>query len=277
MVLKQDYERDAVQAAQSVMLELARILGEYKNDIAIIGGWVPYLLLGENGKQHIGSTDVDIALNHLNLQEIGYKTISQLLTARGYVIGSQPFIFYRTLQVGGRELRVQVDLLAGEYEGTGASRRTQSVQDVKPRKARGCDLVFEMNEKILIKGVLPDGGIDSAEIQVASIVPFLVMKGIAMSDRLKEKDAWDIYFCLCNYPGGLEALASAFLPYLKHGLVIEGLQKIAEKFASSEHVGAIHVAQFEQILDEEERAIRQQDAYQRVSALLEQLGIITET
>jgi hypothetical protein len=38
MVLKQDYANDAVQAAQSVMLELARILGKYKNDIAIVGG-----------------------------------------------------------------------------------------------------------------------------------------------------------------------------------------------------------------------------------------------
>lgn len=273
MVLKQDYASDAVQAAQSVMLELARILGEYKNDIAIVGGWVPYLLLGEDGKRHIGSTDVDIALNHLSLQEIGYKTIAQILTAHGYAIGVQPFIFYRTVRVGEKELRVQVDLLAGEYEGSSASRRTQSVQDVKPRKARGCDLVFEMNEKIRIEGVLPDGGIDAAEIQVASIVPFLVMKGIAMSERLKEKDAWDIYFCLCNYPHGLDALALAFMPHLNHGLVREGLQKIAEKFASSEHVGAVHVARFEQIVDDEERAIRQQDAYQRVSYLLEQLGI----
>jgi hypothetical protein len=271
MVLKQDYARDAVQAAQSVMLELARILGKYKNDIAIVGGWVPYLLLGDRGKQHIGSTDVDIALNHLTLQEVGYQSIAELLTAHDYVMGSQPFIFYRTLLVNGRELRVQVDLLAGEYEGSGANRRTQLVQDVKHRKARGCDLVFTMAEKIRIEGVLPNGGIDSAEIQVASIVPFLVMKGITMSERLKEKDAWDIYFCLCNYPGGLDELALAFQPHVHHGLVKEGLQVIAEKFASSEHVGAVHVARFEQITDEEERAICQQDAYQRVSYLLGQI------
>jgi hypothetical protein len=40
------------------------------------------------------------------------------------------------------------------------------------------------------------GGKNSAIVRVASIVPFLVIKGMALYDRLKEKDAWDIYFCL---------------------------------------------------------------------------------
>jgi len=32
------------------------------------------------------------------------------------------------------------------------------------------------------------------------------MKGMALDDRLKEKDAWDIYYCIQNYPGGLDHL-----------------------------------------------------------------------
>ena len=37
---------------------------------------------------------------------------------------------------------------------------------------------------------------DKGAIRVASIVPFLVMKGMALADRLKEKDAYDIVFCV---------------------------------------------------------------------------------
>ena len=273
MVAKRDYTADAVEAARSVLLELVRILGEYRNDIVIVGGWVPELLLQEAQAPHIGSTDVDIALNHRSLQEAGYKTIQELLLARGYREGRQPFIFYRTVTVNNREIIVQVDFLAGEYEGTGKSHRTQEIQDIRARKARGCDLAFEISTEVRISGTLPEGGIDSASLRVASIVPFLVMKGMALYDRLKEKDAWDIYFCLYNYPGGLDALVREFQPHINRGLVREGLIKIAEKFASLEHVGPKFVADFEELTDPFEREFLQRDAYERVNYLLEQLGI----
>ena len=51
-----------------------------------------------------------------------------------------------------------MDLLAGEYEGTGKSHRTQRMQDVLARKARGCDLAFDMVMEVPIEGVLPGGG-----------------------------------------------------------------------------------------------------------------------
>jgi hypothetical protein len=56
-----------------------------------------------------------------------------------------------------RSLRVQVDLLAGGYDGTSRSHPTQAVQDVRPRKARGCDLAFEMFAEVRLKGTLPHG------------------------------------------------------------------------------------------------------------------------
>lgn len=50
--------------------------------------------------------------------------------------------------------------------------------------------------------------------------------------RLKEKDAWDIYFTLLNYSVGVEALAQEVARHLSEGLVQEGLRKIGEKLAS---------------------------------------------
>ena len=103
------------------------------------------------------------------------------------------------------------------------------------------------------------------------------MKGMALHDRLKEKDAWDIYFCLRNYPGGLDALAKEFRPYVSHALVREGLKKIQDKFASPSRVGPKFVADFEGSLDPEakERSIR--DAYERVNYPLRALGLSDES
>ncbi|OGX22119.1 MAG: hypothetical protein A3K54_02895 [Omnitrophica WOR_2 bacterium RBG_13_44_8] len=271
MVTKRDYTADAVGAARSVMLELSHLLGEYRDGIVIVGGWVPELLLSRTGQRHIGSLDVDLALDHQRLDEVGYKTILQLLLTHGYRQGEQPYIFFRTVQVKGIPHEVQVDFLSGEYLGTGHSHRTQKVQDMRPRKARGCDLAFDQVVQIELSGTLPEGGKDNASIRVTAITRFIAMKAIAMASRLKEKDAWDIYYCLRNYPGGFESLALEFKPLLKNNLILEAIIDLKDKFASPDHIGPKHVADFEEITDPDERALLQRDVYERVHALLARL------
>ena len=138
-----DYAPDAVAAARAVMLELVRLLGEYRDDMVIVGGWVPELLLPAAKSKHIGSTDVDVALDYHRIVEAGYQTIREHLLRQGYVAGTQPFTFFREVVLAGRTIPVKVDFLAGEYGGAGRSHRTQSVQDMAARKARGCDLALE--------------------------------------------------------------------------------------------------------------------------------------
>jgi len=49
--------------------------------------------------------------------------------------------------------------------------------------------------------------------------------------------------------------------------------KPADKFASPEHMGPKFVADFEDIQDRDERALRTRDAFERVSYLLKALGL----
>lgn len=119
--------------------------------------------------------------------------------------------------------------MAGEYGGTSDGHRHQRVQDVLAQKARGCDLAFADHITIEIEASMPDGSINSVDVNIAGVVPFLVMKGMALVDRLKEKDAYDICYVVREYPGGLAALAAIFEPYRDNKLVIEGLGKIKTK------------------------------------------------
>ena len=84
MVTRRDYTAEGVEAARSVLIELVHLLGEYKDDMVLIGGWVPEVLLPRNNSPHVGSMDVDIALNHQKIQEEGYKRIEDLLQRKGY-------------------------------------------------------------------------------------------------------------------------------------------------------------------------------------------------
>ncbi len=272
MVTRRDYTAEAVEAARSVLIELTHLLGEYRDDIVLIGGWVPELLLPQEPRPHVGSMDIDLALNHLNIAD-GYARIEELLRSRGYYQeeGRQPYIFFRDVPVREGKVTVQVDLLSGEYEGTGKGRRHQVVQDLRARKVRGCDIAFDMAEEISIEGEIPGGGFDRVTIRVASIVPFLVMKGMALDERLKEKDAWDIYYCVQVFPGGIEALAEEFRPHLTHGLVREGLAKISKHFSDIKSIGPRFVADFEEADDPEEIERITRDAFERVNAFLRSL------
>lgn len=71
MVTKRDYTADGVEAARKVVIELARLLGEYRHHIVIVGGWVPDLLFPGKQPPHAGSLDVDLALDHTHLTEEG--------------------------------------------------------------------------------------------------------------------------------------------------------------------------------------------------------------
>jgi hypothetical protein len=221
--------------------------------------------------------DIDLALDHRGIGAAGYKMIRELLLGRGYIQGKQPFVYYREVESGTKTIRVQVDFLSGENAGTGKGHRHQKIQDLLVRKVRGCDLAFDLAQEVTITGDLPGGGLDTVSVRVASVVPFLIMKGIALDERLKEKDAWDIYFCVLHYPGGITALAEAFRPHLEHGLIREGIEKIRKHFSSLNHIGPKFVADFEEVGDNEERARIMRDAYERIQALLMALGRTKET
>ncbi len=116
-----DYTAAAVEAARSVLIELTHILGEHRDDMVVVGGWIPELLIPQSQERHVGSIDVDLALNHKELTEAGYRMIGEILLQHGYAQDKeQPFVFRKPV----RGQVVQVDFLAGEYGGTGKSRRT---------------------------------------------------------------------------------------------------------------------------------------------------------
>lgn len=86
--------------------------------------------------------------------------------------------------------------------------------------------------------------------------------------RGKAKDAYDIYFLLKHYRGGIKELAKEFQPAENRKLVLEMKEKLAGKFASADHAGPKDVADFLGLDDEEDIALIKRDAYEQIQALL---------
>jgi len=63
MVTRSDYHKNEVEACLSVLVEFMTLLGEFKDSIVLVGGWVPYFLIEERKQEHTGSLDIDAALD----------------------------------------------------------------------------------------------------------------------------------------------------------------------------------------------------------------------
>ncbi len=120
---------------------------------------------------------------------------------------------------------------------------------------------------------MPDGAENEVIIKVASVVPFLVMKGMALWERMKEKDAYDIYFTILNYSGGIDVIAEIFKPVSNNKLVKEGLGKILAKFNNINSIGPTWLINFLGIENEGEKDRIRRDCFERVTTLMKKLGI----
>lgn len=273
-----DYPNRELQACRRVLMEVVNLLHEFSDHIALVGGWVPYFLVPAGKDAHVGSLDVDIAFDFKNISGDTYETILKILQKNGYyqVDPHKQFQWWKDVKVDdGEPIAVELDLLAPEYGGSSKKRESQTVQDTKARKARGSDLIFEKGNhftEIVLEGQLPNGALDSVRCRIAGVVPFLVMKGMALG-RGKPKDAYDIEYVIKNYPGGLESLVKEFTADAKNALVLEGLGKIRTKFESMNHAGPDDIARFLEVSEPDDRQLRKRQAFETVSRFLDALSI----
>ena len=146
MVSRSQYGEREVNACKAVLLELVHLLGEIKEEMVIIGGWTPTFILPGSDDPHVGSLDIDVALDFSKIPDDTYQTILKTFLKRGYIQDKeQPFRFFRKVKIEGADpINVEVDLMAGEYGGTGKGHRTQKVQDVRARKAQGAVILHLM-------------------------------------------------------------------------------------------------------------------------------------
>ncbi|MBU4369558.1 hypothetical protein KKG58_02230 [Patescibacteria group bacterium] len=250
--LTNDFETDIVKASQSVLLEVMTLLGAYRPHLYLVGGWAPYFLLKKyqepkDNFQHVGSIDIDLAIDFSRVSDKGYQKIINLLEERGYQEkqskGGQvvPFAFER--KTNGNV--VELDFLAGEYGGTTKVHRHQRIQtDFLARKARGVDIVSDHYFEYELKGTLPNRAKNTVKIKVADVVAILTMKGITLAARYKEKDAYDIYAVVAHFKNGPISIVREIESFLNNKLIREGFKNIKEKFSSSDSVGCVWAAEF---------------------------------
>ena len=161
-------------------------------------------------------------------------------------------------------------MLSGKYDGDGGA-VSKHIDGIKALPATGGNFAFEFPPKeVKIDYTRLDGALDSGHVRVISIIPYIVMKTAALG-RGKPKDAYDIYYCINHYEGGIKMLLNEMLPYKDKGLIKSTCEKLSEKFASPNHSGPVDIVNFMNIVDDEESEQIKQDAYQKIKFLVDGL------
>jgi Nucleotidyl transferase AbiEii toxin, Type IV TA system len=265
-----EYGARQTEAARRVLVDLGQVLASFEDCLVLVGGWVPSLLLREAPEIHSGSIDVDLALNTVKLGDGRYaRLIESLLKTRRYEKGTEAFRLFTMvdLEDGEPQIRVDVDFLK-PIEPKPKKNKPKLIPGFRPLDADGCAEAFANPEILVIPGQMIKGQKNKVRFRVASIADFLVMKSYALAKRDKPKDAYDICYCLDNYPKGMKPLALIWKKRLKSNSIQDALSIMRDKFSTPDQYGPTQVVEFYNSPNREEREMQARRAFELVQAFL---------
>ena len=265
-----EYGSRQTDAAHRVLIDLAQVLAPFQDCLVLIGGWVPYLLLPDAQEPHVGSIDVDLALDAEKLCDGRYaELLNVLLATRRYRPGVKPFQLITDVDLGDgdKPVQVEVEFLAPK-EARLEKNKPKLLQGFRVLQADACSTAFREPVQVVLDGRDIRGAKNRVSLLVASLADFLVMKAHALAGRDKLKDAYDIVFCLDNFPGGLEKLAGEWKQRSEEKEVMRTIEILSDKFTSVEYFGPKQVVEFFASQDPEAQAMQARRAFELVQKLL---------
>lgn len=267
---RDDYGARQIKAAHRVLVDLGQVLASFKDSLVIVGGWTPDLLLSHANEPHIGSIDVDLALDAAKLGEGQYAELIQLLLdTKRYKSGAKDFQLQVEvdLQDGENLVIVEVDFLAAQ-DVSMKKNRPKLLEGFRVLRAEGCNVAFHAPVEITIPGENVRGSQNTVHMRVVSLADFVLMKAHAIGGRDKPKDVYDLCYALAEYPRGLAALAADWNPRLTHPDVAKAVAILAEKFPSVKAFGPQQLVEFHNSSNDDERAMQARQAFELVQGLL---------
>lgn len=269
-----EYGSRQVEAARRVLVDVGQVLAAFGDAVVVVGGWVPDLLVSEPLSAHVGSIDVDLALDVAKLGDGRYAELLKLLLDTGrYRRGDKDFQFQVAVDLDDGEPLVRVDLefLASD-ELKLKRNRPKLLEGFRVLRHQAFAAAFANPGKVELQGKMVSGAPNTVELRVASLPNFIIMKAHAIDGRDKPKDVYDLCYCLDEIPGAIVSVADDWKGRPSDPLVVTAIRILQKKFETVTHYGPRQLADFHAVRDTGERAIYMRRAYELVQALLQRLS-----
>lgn len=245
------YRSEQVGLVRGTCLYVATKLGDIMDELVVIGGLVPSLLIEQNelpegADAHVGTMDLDVGLTLALLDEGRYKTLTERLRRAG---------FEQDVNDEGNPTRqrwkiemlqkVTVDFL---IQPSLPDDKGGTLRDIEPDFAAviapGLHLAFQDRERVLLEGKTIMGEQAKREVWVSGPGAFVVLKSIAFRLRGENKDAYDLYYLVRNFGTGVDDVGARLMPLLGDPSAQQAIDYLAEDFQNHDGVGPRRVAEF---------------------------------
>ena len=246
------YAPAATRLAEAASLYIATKLGDFRDDLVIVGGLVPSLIVPQaelpvGRPLHVGTMDVDLGLAIAILNEQRYHELCERLRNAGF----QPDIneagrpTNQRWRIESDRRTVTVDFLIPaflESDRGGALRNLEAgfAAIITP----GLELAFQDRRLVTLAGETLNREQASREAWVCEAGAFAVLKALAFESRGENKDAYDLIYVLQNYGSGIVDVFQRLQPLLDSPSTQHALRILERDFVGVDSVGPLRVAEF---------------------------------
>jgi hypothetical protein len=246
-----EYKSEQVDLVRATCLYVATKLGDLINEVVVVGGLVPSLLIDqgtllEGMSAHVGTMDLDVGLKLALLDEGRYRTLTERLRDAGFTQdqteeGRATRQRWRVTGHGS----VTVDFLIPPSSATDQGGKLRNIEkDFAAVIAPGLKLAFQDRRRVRLEGKTIFGEKATREVWVCGPGAFIVLKALAFLGRGENKDAYDLYYLVRNFGEGVVDVAECLRPLLGDSETQQALRVLRDDFLDSDGVGPRRVAEF---------------------------------
>ena len=215
-----DYNRSFTQRVESALLDVWALLGEYRDDLVLVGGLAPrYITAPQNTldyslTRHCGTMDIDFGVSVAVSNRARYKEIIDILKGAGFenAVNDRGNLKHHSFVKKSGEKEIVIDFLTTQYDGPDDSRMHMITDDISAIQTQGLGLGFINPLKCAVRREASNGAVSEEIINVCRPVAYIVLKALAFDKRRKDKDVYDLIFVLENYKSGVDSVIAEILP-----------------------------------------------------------------
>jgi hypothetical protein len=246
------YPSEQVALVRATCLYVATKLGDLMDDLVVVGGLVPSLLidqrgLGEGADPHVGTMDLDVGLAVALLDQGRYRTITERLRKAGFSQdvneeGNPTRQRWKIERVG----KVTVDFLIPPTRPGDIGGKLRDIEaDFAAVIAPGLHLAFEDRRRVTLSGRTIMGEDATRDVWVCGAGAYVVLKALAFGSRGENKDAYDLFYVVRNFGSGVEDVAAHLRRLLVDRAAAEAIGVLRRDFLDHDGVGPRRVAEFQ--------------------------------
>ena len=245
------YDAAYTRLVRATCLYVATRLGDLLDDLVVIGGLVPSLLIEQDELRdgvdaHVGTMDLDMGLTVALLGDGRYRTLTERLRGAG---------FEQDANERGNPTRQRWKIEKGEKVSVDflippslPDDRGGALRNIEPEFAAiiapGLHLAFQDREPITISGTTITGERATRTVWVCGAGAYVVLKSLALDLRGENKDAYDLYYVVRNFGANVDDVTSRLQPLLGDPAADKAIRILKRDFQEHDGVGPRRVAEF---------------------------------